>query len=286
MAPCLAWPSGGPRSGRREHTRNLLLDAAEEVFAAKGFEGASLDEIAETAGYTRGAIYKHFAQKEELFLEVNRRHNEQFLTGFLDLIDTVGPATGPRPRADREAVARAPAPGSRLPRLRHRVQPLRPAQPRGPGAGGRATAVDRRDDRRLHGGAGGPLRCRHAHPGPHPRPDRAGLRRRPRDGEPPRRRTRRTCTSRSWSCSCPPGRTSSGRRPGVTGVSSLRTGGSRWEHQGRGRRRGGGSRTGEGARVHAQSGRVTVTGEHRDDIVVTRGKQGRPRRPPTMSTSS
>ena len=73
---------------RREHTRNLLLDAAEEVFAAKGFEGASLDEIAETAGYTRGAIYKHFAQKEELFLEVNRRHNEQILTGFLDLMDT------------------------------------------------------------------------------------------------------------------------------------------------------------------------------------------------------
>ena len=73
---------------RREHTRNLLLDAAEEVFAAKGFEGASLDEIAETAGYTRGAIYKHFAQTEELFLEVNRRHNGQMLTGFLDLIDT------------------------------------------------------------------------------------------------------------------------------------------------------------------------------------------------------
>lgn len=75
---------------RREHTRNLLLDAAEEVFVAKGFEGASLDEIAETAGYTRGAIYKHFAHKEDLFLAVNRRHNEQLLTGFLDLVDTSG----------------------------------------------------------------------------------------------------------------------------------------------------------------------------------------------------
>ena len=75
---------------RREHTRNLLLDAAEEVFVAKGFEGASLDEIAETAGYTRGAIYKHFAHKEDLFLAVNRRHNEQLLTGFLDLVETSG----------------------------------------------------------------------------------------------------------------------------------------------------------------------------------------------------
>ena len=48
---------------RRQHTRDLLLDAAEEVFAKKGFEGASLEEIADTAGYTRGAIYKHFGGK-------------------------------------------------------------------------------------------------------------------------------------------------------------------------------------------------------------------------------
>ena len=72
---------------RRQHTRDLLLDAAEEVFAARGFDGASLDEIADSAGYTRGAIYKHFPNKEELFLAVNKRYNERFLTGFLDLID-------------------------------------------------------------------------------------------------------------------------------------------------------------------------------------------------------
>jgi AcrR family transcriptional regulator len=77
---------------RREHTRNLLLDAAEQVFTAKGFEGASLDEIADTAGYTRGAIYKHFADKADLFLQMNSRFNESFLTGFLDLIDAGVPA--------------------------------------------------------------------------------------------------------------------------------------------------------------------------------------------------
>jgi AcrR family transcriptional regulator len=76
---------------RRQHTRDLLLDAAEQVFASRGFEGSSLDEIADTAGYTRGAIYKHFAGKEELFLAVNRRFNEKFLTGFLDLIDPAVP---------------------------------------------------------------------------------------------------------------------------------------------------------------------------------------------------
>jgi AcrR family transcriptional regulator len=79
------------RERRREHTRELLLDAAEHLFASRGFEGASLDEIADAAGYTRGAIYKHFGSKPDLFMEVNRRFNERFLAGFLDLIDPETP---------------------------------------------------------------------------------------------------------------------------------------------------------------------------------------------------
>lgn len=59
------------RERRLEHTRGLLLEAAEEVFAEKGFAAATLDDIAHAAGYTKGAIYKHFATKEELFLGVN-----------------------------------------------------------------------------------------------------------------------------------------------------------------------------------------------------------------------
>ncbi|MEY2423172.1 MAG: hypothetical protein QOI95_3239 [Acidimicrobiaceae bacterium] len=76
---------------RREHTRNLLLDAAKDVFARRGFEGASLEEIAEAAGYTRGAIYKHFGTKEELFLAVNKRFNESFLAAFVESIDPETP---------------------------------------------------------------------------------------------------------------------------------------------------------------------------------------------------
>ena len=41
---------------RRELTRTALIEAAAQVFARRGFYGASLDEIAETAGFTRGAI--------------------------------------------------------------------------------------------------------------------------------------------------------------------------------------------------------------------------------------
>ncbi len=71
-----------------EHTRNLLLDAAEEVFAKQGFGGAALDDIAEVAGYTRGAIYSHFGTKEELFLAVIERHINRFLDSFADVIES------------------------------------------------------------------------------------------------------------------------------------------------------------------------------------------------------
>ena len=50
---------------RIEHTRQILLDAAEEVFARKGLTGAALEEIADAAGFTRGAIYSQFGAKEK-----------------------------------------------------------------------------------------------------------------------------------------------------------------------------------------------------------------------------
>jgi AcrR family transcriptional regulator len=75
---------------RLEHTRNLLLDAAEEVFARKGFDAAALEDIADAAGYTRGAIYSHFGSKAELFLAVVERQRQRFLDGFADLVDSFG----------------------------------------------------------------------------------------------------------------------------------------------------------------------------------------------------
>jgi AcrR family transcriptional regulator len=55
---------------RREETREQLLVAAARVFAKRGFHGTSLDAIAEEAGFSRGAVYYNFADKEELFLEL------------------------------------------------------------------------------------------------------------------------------------------------------------------------------------------------------------------------
>lgn len=74
------------RERRLEHTRSLLLDAAEDVFAEKGFTPATLDEIASVAGYTKGAIYKHFATKEDLFLAVNDRYWRRYFEQFAEVM--------------------------------------------------------------------------------------------------------------------------------------------------------------------------------------------------------
>jgi AcrR family transcriptional regulator len=58
------------REEQKAATRVRLLDAAETVFARRGFHGASVDEIAREAGATTGALYANFAGKEDLFLQL------------------------------------------------------------------------------------------------------------------------------------------------------------------------------------------------------------------------
>lgn len=53
---------------RRTATRARVLDAAGAVFAARGFERATLDEIARQAGVSKGAVYHSFRSKDDLFL--------------------------------------------------------------------------------------------------------------------------------------------------------------------------------------------------------------------------
>jgi AcrR family transcriptional regulator len=74
------------RERRLEHTRSLLLDAAEDVFAEKGFTAATLDDIAHAAGYTKGAIYKHFTTKEDLFLAVSDRYWRRYFNTFAEVM--------------------------------------------------------------------------------------------------------------------------------------------------------------------------------------------------------
>jgi AcrR family transcriptional regulator len=58
------------RAEQRDLTRARLLDAAEQVFIERGFHAASVDEVAEAAGFSKGAVYSNFESKDELFLAV------------------------------------------------------------------------------------------------------------------------------------------------------------------------------------------------------------------------
>ena len=75
-------PGGVPRrrltrAEAKERTRQRLLDSAARIFAEKGFGGATLEEIAESAGYSTGAMYANFGNKEQLFMEVVAAHRSR-----------------------------------------------------------------------------------------------------------------------------------------------------------------------------------------------------------------
>src|SRR5437899_6505155 len=56
------------RKEKQAHTRECLMHSAAKVFAQRGLEQASIDEVADDAGFTKGAFYANFKNKEELFL--------------------------------------------------------------------------------------------------------------------------------------------------------------------------------------------------------------------------
>jgi AcrR family transcriptional regulator len=70
------------RAERREQIRSDLVASARRVFLRRGFHQASLEEIAQDAGWSKGAVFSNFAGKDELFLAVlaeqyQRRQREQ-----------------------------------------------------------------------------------------------------------------------------------------------------------------------------------------------------------------
>jgi AcrR family transcriptional regulator len=69
-------------------TRNLLLSAAELVFARVGYERAQVEEIAEAAGFSKGALYAHFKSKEELFLALYQMKTVSYLTKLRHALDS------------------------------------------------------------------------------------------------------------------------------------------------------------------------------------------------------
>jgi AcrR family transcriptional regulator len=64
------------REVSREQTAQRLLDAARKLIARKGLSAATVEDIAEAAGYSRGAFYSNFVDKDDLFIQLLRRAHQ------------------------------------------------------------------------------------------------------------------------------------------------------------------------------------------------------------------
>ena len=71
----------------RAQTRTRILHAAAEVFTARGYDGASLDQVAAAAGLTKGAVYSSFSGKDELFFALVADRLDQRLAVVADAAD-------------------------------------------------------------------------------------------------------------------------------------------------------------------------------------------------------
>src|ERR1700737_3141724 len=80
-------PSGRmTREQSKANPRGRLLDAARSVFASSVFHGASVEEIASTAGFSTGALYSNFDGKEDLFLVLMEREIEEHSREIADAV--------------------------------------------------------------------------------------------------------------------------------------------------------------------------------------------------------
>ena len=77
------------RAEAKAQTRRRLLDSAARVFAEKGFGGATLEEIAEAAGYSTGAMYANFGGKEQLFMEVVAEHRSRAASRRIEQVSQI-----------------------------------------------------------------------------------------------------------------------------------------------------------------------------------------------------
>jgi AcrR family transcriptional regulator len=77
--------------GERGNARAGLLAAAAEVFAARGYRDASVDEVAERAGYSKGAVYWHFESKDDLFLALVDERIDAPMRDMVALLESAAP---------------------------------------------------------------------------------------------------------------------------------------------------------------------------------------------------
>ena len=79
------------RDEKKARTRQQVLDAAGRVFLRRGFFAASLDEVAEEAGFSKGAVYSNFTDKEDLLLALVEDRTELRRRRVTELVDPDAP---------------------------------------------------------------------------------------------------------------------------------------------------------------------------------------------------
>lgn len=79
--------TGEPARGSRdvERTRQLILDAARDTFAARGYDATSIRDVARKAGLSHGTIYLHFRDKDDLLYQVSEDEFARLLTRLRSL---------------------------------------------------------------------------------------------------------------------------------------------------------------------------------------------------------
>ena len=77
-----------PKTDDSESTRDRILRVAAEIFAEKGYHGASVAEIGEAAQIKRGGLYYHIGSKEELLYDLSKRHVEEALEDCRKVVET------------------------------------------------------------------------------------------------------------------------------------------------------------------------------------------------------
>lgn len=85
-------PASVSRDQTKQETRDALVSAALALFAEEGLDAPSLDAICDRAGFTRGAFYVHFADRDELLVAVMEKVGEAFLQSVFSLANTPPPS--------------------------------------------------------------------------------------------------------------------------------------------------------------------------------------------------
>jgi AcrR family transcriptional regulator len=86
---------------QRSDARHELLCAAADVVAERGFRDASIDEVAERAGYSKGAVYWHFASKDDLFFALVEEHVDRPTREMIELLESAPAERDMAPEASR-----------------------------------------------------------------------------------------------------------------------------------------------------------------------------------------